>query len=110
IQTSSGAPKTVGPGTEPQVYAAAFQQLKTPHPKETDGMSDMPTMPGYDAARMWLMDNLVQNERRINVPDPNNQAIFQDYAKSVAAALAGKANEIRQKIESSGLDLIPQPY
>jgi hypothetical protein len=110
IQTSSGAPQTAGPGTEPQVYAAAFQQLKTQHPEETDGMGEMPTMPGYDAARMWLTDNLVQNEKRINAPDTNNQAIYQDYAKSVAAALADKANEIRQKIESSGLDLIPQPY
>jgi hypothetical protein len=110
IQTSNDAGQPVVPGAEPEVYRAAFEQLKASHPAETAGMSDMPTMASYNAAQMWLASNLVCNEKQINVSDRNNRAIFQDYAKSVALALADKANAIRQQIESSGLELIPRPY
>jgi hypothetical protein len=109
-QISTDAGQAAVPGAEPEVYRAAFEQLMTRHPAETNGMSDMPTMASYDAAQTWLASNLVRNEKRISVSDSNNQAIFQDYAKSVAAALADKANAIRQQIESSGLELIPRPY
>ena len=57
-----------------------------------------------------LTSNLVRNEQRINLPDTDNQAMFLDYAKLVAPALADKATAIRQQIESSGLELIPRPF
>jgi hypothetical protein len=110
IQTSSGGAQMAGPGVTPQVYADTFSRIAMEHPKETSGMGDMPRMASYEAARMWLATNLLENEKRINVPDSNNAAILQDYAKSVPAALAAKANAIRQQIETSGLELIPKPF
>jgi len=109
-QTSSDAGQTAVPGTEPQVYETAFQQVKGQHPTETRGMGEMPGMVSYDAAQMWLARQLEANEKRINLSDANNQAILQDYTKTVTAALGDKANAIRQQIETSGLDLIPRPY
>ena len=110
VQTSEDAGQAAVPGAEPQVYRAAFEQWRRRYTAQTSGMGDMPSMVSYDAAELWLASNLPRNEKRINVPDTDNQAMFLDYAKLVAAALEDKATAIRQQIESSGLELIPRPF
>jgi len=102
--------QTAVSGAEPQVYEAAFEQLKGRHPAETGGMGDMPAAASYEAARIWLANELQSNEKRIGASDANNPAIIQDYTKCVVAALGDRANSIRRQIETSGLDLLPQPY
>jgi hypothetical protein len=92
--------RTTVPGAEPQIYSQAFAQLKAKYPKETGGMDALPTSASFYDARAWLEDHLAEK----------NPRIAEEYARLVSVALAERANSIRQRLESSGLEFIPQPY
>jgi hypothetical protein len=58
MQTTTGGQITPVPSSDPQVYVAAFDQLKADYPAETSGLPEMPPQASYADAKGWLAEHL----------------------------------------------------
>lgn len=91
-------------GAEPRAYTAALDALKTKEPAATKDLGAVsPDFPSLDAAVKWIEPKLIGDENA-------KKTLIAEYTRLVSAELMDRAKKIREKLESSGFQLIPSPY
>jgi len=103
VAAPESGPQTLPASVEPQAYAAALAALKEKQPEATKDIEVPPAFDNLPAAVAWL-------EPRLKADEAGRKNLLAEYKSLVSTELTRSAEAIRDRLESSGWQLIPSPY